>query len=153
MVSVASSNVLQVVKTRICAVLPSVLELQLPGYRATRECAGAWVEKGNRLHRRCGLVGGAAGRRIRNSPGGRHRRTGWCWVPSDRQYPRVSEGVGSPSGRQSGKSSPVLSRKSVCGRGQRVTPAMVAGEGEAAPFQPLVPVSFPTTPFRRAGRR
>lgn len=45
-------------------------------------------------------------------------KTGGCWEPNCRQSPRVCEVVIVPSGRQSGESSPVLSRKSVYGRGQ-----------------------------------
>lgn len=49
--------------------------------------------------------------------------------------------VGGPNGSQSGKPSPVLSRKSVCGRRQGVAPAMVAEEGEVAALQPPAPFS------------
>lgn len=49
---------------------------------------------------------------------------------------RFVKEVGGRSGRQSGKPSPVLSRKAVCGRGQGVAPAMVAEAGEVAAFQP-----------------
>lgn len=55
--------------------------------------------------------------------------------------------VGGPSGCQSGKPSPVLSRKSVCGRRLGGAPAMVAEEGEVAAFSrrprsPNLPVSL-----------
>lgn len=49
---------------------------------------------------------------------------------------RFVKEVGGRSGRQSGKPSPVLSRKAVCGRGQGVAPAMVAEAGEVTAFQP-----------------
>ena len=50
---------------------------------------------------------------------------------------RFVKEVGGRRGRQSGNPSAVLSRKSVCGRGQGVAPAMVVEAGDVAAFQPL----------------